>query len=65
MRYIQMTKDLNEVCGLGPTRIAGIATFAGPSTFRLKRTPDGEIRVTTNTGISLDGCLAGWKRAPH
>jgi hypothetical protein len=60
VRYIQMTGDLNEVCGLGPTRIAGIATFSGPATFRLKRSPDGEIRVTTNTGISLtDSWLAG------
>jgi hypothetical protein len=60
VRFIQMTNDLNEVCGLGPTRIAGIATFTGPSTFRLKRSPDGEIRVATNTGISLtESWLAG------
>src|SRR6185503_13434894 len=53
LRYIQMTNDLNEVCGLGPTQVAGVATFSGSSTFHLKRTPDGEIRVKTNTGISL------------
>jgi hypothetical protein len=60
VRYIQMTDDMNEICGLGPTGIAGIASFSGPSTFRLKRTPDGEIGVRTNTGISLtDSWVAG------
>ena len=60
VRYIQMTKDLSEVCGLGLTRISGLATFSEPGTFRLKRTPDGIIRVTTDTGISLtDQWLGG------
>jgi len=53
VRYVQMTADLNEVCGLGLTRVAEIATFYGPGTFRLKRASNGTIRVTTNTGISL------------
>ena len=47
------------------TQIAGIATFSEPATFRLKRTPDGTIRVTTNTGISLNRSMAGWTRPPH
>ena len=53
MRYVQMTTDLNEVCGLGLAQISGLAIFSEPGTFHLKRTPDGTIRVTTNTGISL------------
>jgi hypothetical protein len=53
MRYAQMTTDLNEVCGLGITHIAEIASFSGPATFRLKRESNGTIHVTTNTGISL------------
>jgi len=53
LRYAQMTTDLNEVCGLGIERIAEIASFSGPATFRLKRASNGGIRVTTNTGISL------------
>jgi hypothetical protein len=61
LRYVQMTPDLNEICGLGLTRLAGLATFHEPATFRLKRTSDGTIRVTTNTGISL---MDQWLRAP-
>lgn len=53
VRYAQMTADLNEVCGLGITHIAAIATFSAPATFRLRRESNGSIRVTTNTGISL------------
>jgi hypothetical protein len=53
LRYAQMTTDLNELCGLGVTQMAGIARFSAPATFRLKRQPNGSIRVTTNTGISL------------
>jgi hypothetical protein len=53
IRYVQMTEDLNEVCGLGLTRLSGLASFSEPGAFRLRRTPDGVIRVTTNTGISL------------
>jgi hypothetical protein len=60
VRYVQITKDLSEVCGLGLTRISGLATFSEPGTFRLKRTHDGTISVTTNTGISLtDQWLGG------
>lgn len=53
LRYIQATKDSNEICGLGITHIAGIASFSGPATFRLTRGSNGAIRVTTNTGVSL------------
>jgi hypothetical protein len=53
VRYIQMSQDWNEICGLGPTHLAGLATFSEPATFRLKRTPGSGVRVTTNTGLSL------------
>ena len=53
MRYIQVSKDLNEICGLGLTQLAGVATFSEPATFRLKRTSRWQVRLTTNTGVSL------------
>jgi hypothetical protein len=53
LRYAQMTTNLNEVCGLGITNVAGIASFSGPATFRLKRASSGAIHVQTNVGISL------------
>src|SRR6266487_166572 len=40
LRYVQLSEDLNEICGLGLTHIAGVATFHKPATFRLKRTPN-------------------------
>jgi hypothetical protein len=53
VRYIQSTANLDEVCGMGLTSLSGLASFATPGTFRLKRSPTGTIRVTTNTGIAL------------
>ena len=53
MRYVQVAKDLNEVCGLGLTQISGVATFFEPAAFRLKRTANDGARLTTNTGVSL------------
>jgi hypothetical protein len=52
-RYAQMTDDLNEICGLGITRIAGLAEFSAPATFRLRRHENGSLHVTTNAGISI------------
>jgi hypothetical protein len=53
IRYAQTTTDRDEISGLGVTRIAGIAEFSGPATFRLKHESGGEIHLTTNTGVSL------------
>jgi hypothetical protein len=53
MRYVQTSKDLNEICGLGLTQISGLATFDEPANFRLKRISESTIRVTTDTGFSL------------
>ncbi|MEO8357731.1 MAG: DUF2264 domain-containing protein [Chloroflexota bacterium] len=53
VRYMQMTTDLNEVCGLGITHVVEVASFSGPAAFRLRRASNGGIRITTNTGISL------------
>ena len=54
LRYVQINKDLTEISGLGVTHIADVIDFHEPATFRLKRTKDGIIRVTTNTGFSLN-----------
>ena len=54
MRYVQVSEDLNELCGLGLTHIAGIATFVEPATFRLKRLSESTVQVSTNTGISIN-----------
>ena len=61
MRYAQMTADLNDICGLGITRIAKIASFSSSATFRLTRTSNGAVGVTTNTGISLTEQWLGGK----
>ena len=62
VRYTQIGLDLNEVSGMGVTHIAGIASFSTPAAFRLKRSSNGSIRVTTNTGISLTD---QWLRGPY
>jgi hypothetical protein len=54
IRYIRVSNDLNEISALGVTHITGIAAFEKPATFRLKRTSQGTIRVTTNTAFSLN-----------
>jgi hypothetical protein len=61
MRFAQLTTDLDEISGLGITCIAGIASFAAPATFRLKRTSSEGIRVTTDTGFALTD---QWLRGP-
>ncbi len=61
MRYAQMTSDFSEICGLGVTSIAGIASFSSPATFRLQRAFVDGIRVTTDTGISP---TESWLRGP-
>jgi len=53
LRYVQTSSDLNEICGLGITHLAGSATFDESATFRLKRASDETLHVTTNTGLSL------------
>jgi hypothetical protein len=53
LRYVQVTQDLNEICGLNVTRIAGIASFSSPATARLKRASDSTIHLTTNTGVAF------------
>jgi hypothetical protein len=63
IRYIQASKNLNEICGLGVTNLSGLVTFSEPATFRLKRTSDSVTRLTTNTGISFtDQWLGGEAR---
>jgi hypothetical protein len=60
LRYVQTSKELNEICGLGVMQLAGLATFVESATFRLKRSSNGTVHVTTNTGLSLtDQWLGG------
>jgi hypothetical protein len=53
LRYIRMSRNLNEVQGMGVSQISEVASFAEPATFSLRRTPDDSVRVTTDTGVSL------------
>jgi hypothetical protein len=53
LRYVRMSKDLSEIDGLGLTQISGVATFSEPAAFRLQRISQGQVRLTSNTGISL------------
>jgi len=59
MRYVQMTTDLNEICGLGLTNISGMVSFYQPGTFRLKRTQGGITLVATDSGLSFKGQYLG------
>jgi hypothetical protein len=54
MRYIRASKSIDEVCGLGVTRISELVSFSQPAAFHVKRISENEIRVTTDTGISFD-----------
>jgi len=53
VRYVQMSEDLNEICGLSVTYIAGVCSFVDCFTIRLRRTSDGTIYMITNKGFSL------------
>jgi len=53
LRYAQVSHGLDEICGLGVTHLSGIARFSEPATFRLRRTSEESIHLTTDTGISL------------
>jgi hypothetical protein len=53
IRFLQMTGDRNELSGLGLTQVSEVATFPEPASFRLKRTADGMIHLTTDMAVSL------------
>ena len=61
LRYVQVTQDVNEICGLGITHIGGIASFSSPAIVRLKRAAEGPVHVTTNTGVTFTD---QWLREP-
>jgi len=50
---VQASKELTEFCGLGLTQIEGLVSFDEPATFRLKRSSNNMVNVTTNTGLKL------------
>jgi hypothetical protein len=51
LRYVRMSNDLNEIDGLGITQISEVGRFFEPATFRLKRSANREVRLTTDIGI--------------
>jgi hypothetical protein len=53
LRYVQVSKDWDEIRGLGVTHLSGLAAFSEPATFHLRRTSKKIIHLTTNTGVSL------------
>jgi hypothetical protein len=63
IRYAQVTKDGNEISGLGVTQLTGITSFDTPAAFRLRRGADNTSYLTTSTGFSLsDQWLRGQTR---
>jgi hypothetical protein len=59
IRYVQVSKDRQEMSGLGLTALKGVVTFDEPATFRLKRISERTIRLTTNTSLSLNESWIG------
>ena len=53
LRYVQISEDMSEISGLGATHIAGVVDFYEPAIFRLQRSANGTIHISTNTGFSL------------
>jgi hypothetical protein len=54
MRYVQLSKNLDDICGLGVIHIPGLIRFYEPATFHLKPIRHRAIRVTTDTGFSFN-----------
>jgi hypothetical protein len=54
MRFVRVSKDLDDIFGLGVMNISGLIRLYKPATFHLKRTPDRAVRVTTDSGFSLN-----------
>jgi hypothetical protein len=59
IRYIRMSKELDDISGLGVGQISGLINFCEPAIFHLERTADRAVRVTTNTGFSLNETWLG------
>ena len=63
IRYARISKDLDDICGLGTIHIPGLIRFDEPATFHVERIHHGAIRVTTDAGFSLnEGWLGGQAR---
>jgi hypothetical protein len=54
IRYVQVSKNPDDICGLGAIHIPGLIRFHEPATFHVERIHHGAIHVTTDTGFSLD-----------
>jgi len=53
LRYVRAHADLNDLSGLGVAHVDGVADFAEPTTFRLRRDLAGCVRLTTGAGVTL------------
>ncbi|MFL5805723.1 MAG: DUF2264 domain-containing protein [Roseiflexaceae bacterium] len=53
LRIIRIQTDASALCGLGLTRVAGVAELAAPGTLALVRQPDGAVHITTDVGVAL------------
>jgi hypothetical protein len=59
MRYVRVSKDLDDICGLGVIQIPGLIRFYEPATFHAERTSDRAVRMTTDKGFSLNEAWLG------
>jgi hypothetical protein len=44
---------MSKICALGVTQVEGVAVCHEPGTLQLERLPDGEVRITTDAGLTL------------
>jgi hypothetical protein len=59
MRYVRVSKDLDDICGLGVIHIPGLIRFYEPATFHLKQIHHRAVRMTTDKGFSLNEAWLG------
>lgn len=55
LRYVRLSRDRDEVAGMGVTQVSGVADFEGPATFALRRISPAEVHLATSTGVFLSG----------
>lgn len=54
LRYVRVQSNGAEFSGSGVTEIEGVARFAAPAIFSLRRGEGGAILMSTNVGVELD-----------
>src|SRR5207253_2898291 len=53
LRFARLRPDLSKICALGVTQVEGVAECRAPGTLQLERLPDGEVRISTDVGLTL------------